>query len=60
MKSRIYTVTLNPAIDQMIYLREFVPDITNRLTGTKECVGGKGTHVSQNLNLLGVENTDRD
>ncbi len=57
MKSRIYTVTLNPAIDQMIYLREFVPDITNRLTGTKECVGGKGTHVSQNLNLLGVENT---
>lgn len=57
MDNRIYTVTLNPAIDQILYLKEFVPAITNRMTGTETCVGGKGTHVSQNLKLLGMAST---
>ena len=57
MTSNIYTVTLNPAVDRVLYLKEYIPEITNRLTGTKDCVGGKGTHVSQNLKLLGLDNT---
>ena len=57
MNNKIYTVTLNPAIDQVLYLKEYIPEITNRLTGTKVCVGGKGTHVSQNLKLMGLDNT---
>lgn len=55
MTGKIYTITLNPAIDRILYLNKFIPDVTNRLTGIKECVGGKGTHVSQNLKLLGLE-----
>lgn len=55
MNGKVYTVTLNPAIDRVLYLNKFIPDITNRLTGIKECVGGKGTHVSQNLKFLGLD-----
>lgn len=57
MSSKIYTVTLNPAIDQVLYIKKYIPEITNRLTGIKKCVGGKGTHVSQNLKLLGLNST---
>lgn len=53
---RIHTVTLNPAIDRILYLEKFVPEITNRLSKTADGLGGKGTHVSINLSLLGIDN----
>ena len=53
----IYTVTVNPAIDMILYLKKFEPEITNRLTDTREWLGGKGTHVSLNLRAMGLEST---
>lgn len=53
---QIHTITLNPAIDRMLYLKEFVPEVTNRLTDTLDHLGGKGTHVSINLSRLGLPN----
>jgi len=53
----IYTVTLNPAIDKIIFLDEFVRSRTARIGKTLETLGGKGTHVSIDLKLLGIENT---
>ena len=53
----IHTVTLNPALDQILYLPEFHPEVTNRLTRSVCGLGGKGTHVSINLALLGIDNT---
>ncbi len=52
----IHTVTLNPAIDQILYLPSFQPEVTNRLTGSTQGLGGKGTHVSINLKQLGLDN----
>jgi len=52
----IYTVTVNPAIDKILFLDVFERSRTNRLTKTLEMIGGKGTHVSINLNLQGVKN----
>jgi 1-phosphofructokinase family hexose kinase len=53
----IYTVTLNPAVDKILFLDEFLRSRTNRLTRTLETIGGKGTHVSINLRLMGVQST---
>jgi 1-phosphofructokinase family hexose kinase len=53
----IFTVTLNPAIDKILFLDEFHRSRTNRLSQTLETIGGKGTHVSINLILLGVQST---
>lgn len=50
----IYTVTLNPAVDRILFLDEFRRSRTNRLTRSLETIGGKGTHVSINLKLQGV------
>jgi 1-phosphofructokinase family hexose kinase len=50
----INTVTLNPAIDKVFFLKEFKKNITNRIQDSKETIGGKGTHVSINLKLLGM------
>jgi 1-phosphofructokinase family hexose kinase len=50
----IYTVTLNPAVDRILFLDEFRKSRTNRLTRSLETIGGKGTHVSINLKLQGV------
>ena len=52
----IYTVTLNPAVDRILYLDEFRPEVTNRLHGSRDGLGGKGTHVSLDLAQLGVAN----
>ena len=49
----INTVTVNPAIDSIIYLNTFVRNITNRIRATQVTMGGKGTHVSLNLTLMG-------
>jgi 1-phosphofructokinase family hexose kinase len=53
----IFTVTLNPAVDKIIFLDEFHRSRTNRLTHTLETIGGKGTHVSINLKLQDVQST---
>lgn len=53
----IFTVTLNPAIDIVLFLESLQRSKTNRLHRTVETIGGKGTHVSINLHLLGVKNT---
>lgn len=53
----IYTITLNPAIDKILFVDEFQKSRTNRLTRTLETIGGKGTHVSINLKLQGVQST---
>ena len=52
----IHTVTLNPAIDKLLFLNEFKKNITNRLTSVDDSIGGKGTHVSINLSSLGIKN----
>ena len=53
----IFTVTLNPAVDKILFLDEFQRSRTNRLNRTLETIGGKGTHVSINLKLQGVQST---
>lgn len=50
----INTLTLNPAIDHILYLNRFHRNITNRLAATAESIGGKGTHVSINLRVMGT------
>lgn len=52
----IHTVTLNPAIDKLLYLNDFKKNVTNRLESVSDTIGGKGTHVSINLKLLGLDN----
>ncbi len=52
----IHTITLNPAIDKLLFLKEFRKHITNRLQYSEDSLGGKGTHVSINLAALGLEN----
>ena len=51
----IYTVTLNPAIDYFITLKdELMVDEVNRGTGELFKAGGKGLNVSKTLSVLGV------
>lgn len=52
----IYTLTLNPAIDKMLYISTLKKNVTSRIKETKTTIGGKGTHVSINLQLLGQPN----
>ncbi|MCL1927936.1 MAG: hexose kinase [Treponema sp.] len=49
----INTVTLNPAIDKVFFINEFKRNVTNRIQNSKDTLGGKGTHVSINLKLIG-------
>jgi 1-phosphofructokinase family hexose kinase len=51
----IYTLTLNPAVDKVLFLDDLQPSKTNRLSRSIETIGGKGTHVSIGLQLLGVK-----
>ncbi len=53
----VYTVTLNPAVDKILFLDEFKRTRTNRIKRTVDTLGGKGTHVSINLKLQGVQST---
>lgn len=53
----IHTLTLNPAIDRILYLGSFEKNVTNRIRKTLDTIGGKGTHVSINLKLLGADST---
>jgi 1-phosphofructokinase family hexose kinase len=52
----IITVTLNPAMDHILVVDEFKLNVTNRIKKQFFCVGGKGTHLSVNLSILGVKN----
>ena len=52
----INTLTLNPAIDKILYLDKIERNITNRITDLAMTIGGKGTHVSINLSQMGLEN----
>lgn len=49
----ILTVTLNPAMDRLLFVNGFTFNVTNRINRRENCVGGKGTHVSVNLADLG-------
>ncbi len=49
----ILTVTLNPAMDRLMFVDGFTFNVTNRIYRRENCVGGKGTHVSANLACLG-------
>jgi len=51
----IITVTVNPAMDKVLCVDEFRLNETNRIRSQFNCVGGKGTHVSVNLSLLGIK-----
>lgn len=50
----VITVTINPAMDRVITIDKFRQNVTNRIQKQFTCVGGKGTHVSINLSLLGI------
>ncbi|MGJ4850333.1 1-phosphofructokinase family hexose kinase [Bacillota bacterium Meth-B3] len=50
----INTLTLNPALDEIIYLDSFRRNVTNRIAGKATTMGGKGTHVSMNLRVMGT------
>lgn len=52
----ICTLTINPAIDRLFYIDSCKKNSTNRIKDVKDVLGGKGTHVSVNLDLLGYEN----
>lgn len=52
----IYTVTLNPAIDVSLHVRDgLVPGSINKSYGMRTDPGGKGINVSKTLKALGKE-----
>ena len=53
----IYTLTLNPSIDYVVHLEQFVSGITNRTTGEEYYIGGKGINVSCILAELDIKST---
>lgn len=52
----ICTLTINPAVDKLLFIPELNRDNTNRIKRIETVLGGKGTHVSTNLSILGCEN----
>lgn len=52
----IYTVTLNPAVDYTLRVKEFTAGELDRPTDTALFFGGKGVNVSRVLTALGVKN----
>lgn len=53
----ITTVTLNPAVDRMLYVENLKEGLVNRVFKTETHAGGKGINVSKVLRLLGAEVT---
>lgn len=51
----IYTVTLNPSLDYVIKVPDFVPGMVSRTAEEKLYPGGKGINVSIMLSHLGME-----
>lgn len=52
----VHTVTLNPALDRIFCVPAIDTGKTLRIQRCEETIGGKGTHVSIHLSLLGLEN----
>ena len=53
----IYTITLNPAIDRLLFLEEtLIKEKNNRLQKIMYDLGGKGHHGSYAMSRLGVKN----
>lgn len=52
----INTVTLNPAMDEILYIKSFELNQMNRIIKKESCLGGKGTHLAYNLSLLSAPN----
>ena len=52
-----YTMTLNPALDYNMTLKEFAPGMVNRAVKEEIIPGGKGLMVSRMLKNLGIEST---
>lgn len=50
----INTLTLNPAIDHIFRFDRLEKNITNRVKSSAVSIGGKGTHVSINLSIMGT------
>lgn len=53
----IYTVTLNPSLDYVVSVEDFVLGKTNRTSNELMFPGGKGINVSIVLNNLGLKST---
>ena len=51
----IYTVTLNPAIDETLEVERLLPGGTHRILSRGRYPGGKGINVSGVLAQLGCE-----
>lgn len=52
----IYTVTFNPALDYVMYVKDLQSNDINRTEGEQLYYGGKGINVSVILSHLGVKN----
>lgn len=50
----IHTLTLNPAVDKILYMKEYRKNTNNRVQKITKSLGGKGTHVSMNLCQMGT------
>ncbi|QLK85481.1 1-phosphofructokinase [Staphylococcus sp. 17KM0847] len=53
----IYTVTLNPSIDYIMFVEGFTSGALNRTVDTAKFAGGKGINVSRVLKTLDVPST---
>lgn len=51
----IHTLTLNPAVDKILYVKTYKKNINNRVKKMTQSLGGKGTHVSMNLSRMGTK-----
>ena len=55
VKSPIVTITLNPAIDQTVFVDQLVPGSVHRVSQSRRQAGGKGVNVATLLALGGAE-----
>lgn len=55
--SDIVTITLNPAVDQTVFISRFTPGSVNRATRHHRQAGGKGVNVSALLGRYGLDST---
>ena len=53
----IYTVTFNPSLDYIVFVKDFRPGMTNRTSSELMLAGGKGINVSIVLGNLGIKST---
>lgn len=51
----IATITLNPALDKLVYIDRLLPNDTNRITKLEIDAGGKGLNASRVLRELGSD-----